>query len=82
MTTLTWLHLSDLHVRGMETSLDRLLFDKMLRDIQEQIQNNKLKPDAIFFTGDLAFSGKQDQFRLAATMLEQSSGCMWPRQVA
>lgn len=36
MSIITWLHLSDLHFRGTEGTIDRLFFDKMLEDIQGQ----------------------------------------------
>ena len=71
MTTFTWLHLSDLHLRGNETSVDRGRFEDMLSDIRDQQEETGLKPDAVFFTGDIAFSGQQEQYDLAGSWFDR-----------
>jgi 3',5'-cyclic AMP phosphodiesterase CpdA len=62
MTTLTWLHLSDLHFRGAETSVDRARFESMLLDMKECCSAECLELDAVFFTGDVVFSGQKEQY--------------------
>ncbi|MCP4699390.1 MAG: SUMF1/EgtB/PvdO family nonheme iron enzyme [Gammaproteobacteria bacterium] len=68
---ITWLHLSDWHQRGEE--FDRTAVrDALLRDIQEQA--DKISPDPgridfIVFSGDAAFSGKEEEYRAAAANL-------------
>jgi hypothetical protein len=66
MSTITWLHVSDLHLRGTETSVDRGTFTDMLSDIQAQCDKEGLNLDAVFFTGDIAFSSQIEQYNLAA----------------
>jgi predicted phosphodiesterase len=70
VNAITWLHLSDLHVRGTEGTVDRVFLDKMLADISEQLDHNGLVPDAVFFTGDLAFSGQEEEYTMATTVLD------------
>jgi predicted phosphodiesterase len=71
MTTLSWLHLSDLHLRGTETSVDIGHFHDMLTDIQKEIKKEKLSLDAVFFTGDVAFSGQVEQYNRAAGWFDE-----------
>jgi 3',5'-cyclic AMP phosphodiesterase CpdA len=71
MSTITWLHLSDLHIQGTEGIRDRVLFDKMLSDIQTCLEEENLELDAVFFTGDLAFSGQQEEYTPATEMLDE-----------
>jgi calcineurin-like phosphoesterase family protein len=71
MSTITWLHLSDLHIQGAEGIRDRVLFDKMLSDIQTCLEEENLELDAVFFTGDLAFSGQQEEYTMATEMLDE-----------
>jgi predicted MPP superfamily phosphohydrolase len=65
MSTIAWLHLSDLHLRGKETSVQREIFGKMLADIKTQLKKEELNLDAVFFTGDVAFSGQGEQYTQA-----------------
>lgn len=63
-TTITWLHLSDLHLRrGREWSQDVVLAS-LLRDIEARYSVQD-KPDLLFVTGDVAFSGKEEEYKLA-----------------
>ena len=66
MSTITWLHLSDLHLRGTETSVDRGTFGDMLLDIKARREEEGLDLGAAFFTGDVAFSSQVEQYNLAA----------------
>lgn len=61
------LHLSDLHIRaGNAWSTTPILADA-LRLIKEQA--NRENVDVVAFTGDIAFSGKADEYKLAADWL-------------
>ena len=71
MTTFCWLHLSDLHLKETTASPDRARFDRMLGSIAETRRREKLNPDAIFITGDLAFSGQPKQYDEAEKYLEK-----------
>lgn len=56
---LTWLHISDFQggVSRTEELNDRLLYD-----IRHFMKQESLKPDLVFFTGDLSYSGKKYQY--------------------
>lgn len=62
--TLTWLHLSDLHMRRDTLDDLRVVLDALWRDLYAQIQAG-LQPDFIAFTGDIAYSGKEEESELA-----------------
>lgn len=72
---LTWLHLSDFHARKRDNWDARQITDTLVRDLKD-IQNRQgLRPDFIFFTGDIAYgavSGESmaDQYQLARQLLE------------
>ena len=66
MAGLTWLHLSDWHQGGSE--FDRqVVRGALLKDIQERtkISSSLIKIDFIIFSGDVAFSGKPEEYRAA-----------------
>jgi predicted MPP superfamily phosphohydrolase len=71
MSTIMWLHLSDLHLRGTETSVDRGTFKDMLSDIEEHREEEGLDLDAVFFTGDVAFSAQIEQYEQAAKSFDE-----------
>ncbi len=66
MAGLTWLHLSDWHQKGKD--FDRTFVrDKLIADIKtrKDISNNLTKIDFVIFSGDVAFSGKPDEYQAA-----------------
>jgi predicted MPP superfamily phosphohydrolase len=65
--TLTWLHLSDLHMRDDEGELSTMLdvLDALWADLSAQINELGGQLDFIAFTGDIAYSGKEKEYRLA-----------------
>lgn len=66
MTTITWLHLSDWHQIGKE--LDReVVRDALIQDIKgrERINSDLGKIDFVVFSGDVAYSGKTEQYTAA-----------------
>jgi 3',5'-cyclic AMP phosphodiesterase CpdA len=70
MTMLTWLHISDLHFRASQTYNANVVLRALLRDIAERIQADGLRPDFIAATGDVAFSGQPDEYKLAREFFE------------
>ena len=54
--TLTWLHLSDLHLCSPKTGwkADKVI-EALKRDLSLMSEQHQLKPDLLFFTGDLAY---------------------------
>src|SRR5438128_3460167 len=68
MSAVTWLHLSDWHQRGAD--FDRqVVRDALLEDLRRRTKiSPKLEPiDFIVFSGDLAFSGKESEYKTAAS---------------
>jgi predicted MPP superfamily phosphohydrolase len=64
MTTLTWLHLADLHYSSNSNyDIDKVL-EALWIDL-DCLADDGLKPDLIFFTGDIAKSGKSDEYKMA-----------------
>ncbi|MBI4852287.1 MAG: metallophosphoesterase [Acidobacteria bacterium] len=60
--TVTWLHLSDLHVGSKNFDLDSQdVLETLLNDLRKLQQSNGLIPDLIFFTGDIAFGQIDNQ---------------------
>jgi len=68
---LTWLHLSDLHFRASQTYNANVVLKALLRDIAERIQPDNLRPDFIAVTGDVAFSGQPDEYKLAQDFFDK-----------
>ncbi|MBU7582193.1 MAG: SIR2 family protein [Nostoc sp. TH1S01] len=63
MAGITWLHLSDWHQKGKE--FDRqVVRDALIRDIEERdkISLDLAKIDFIIFSGDVAYSGKKEEY--------------------
>jgi len=70
MGGLTWLHLSDWHQNGNDINR-QIVRDRLIDDIQNRVSiNNDLeKIDFIVFSGDIAWSGKTDEYERAKTEL-------------
>lgn len=65
---LSWLHLSDLHMTADYTdskSNTNADLTRFLDDLPQCLQEAKITPDAIFFTGDVAQSGYQEEYDAA-----------------
>ncbi len=70
MTGLTWLHLSDWHQKG--TEFDReIVLEALLNDITRRadISQSLAEVDFIVFSGDLASSGKPEEYQTAKEKL-------------
>ena len=67
MSTISWLHLSDLHFEAKEKSTwdANVVLKALLVDIQDLVKQYSLAPDLIFVSGDIAFSGAHDEYLLA-----------------
>lgn len=62
--TITWLHLSDWH-QGREDFNRRVVRDALLQDIRKrhELDTRLADIDFVVFSGDVAFSGKAEQYR-------------------
>lgn len=70
MTELTWLHLSDWHQRGEEFDRE-VMRNALKRDIEKRTEfcSDLAKIDFIIFSGDVAFSGKANEYQAAKAKL-------------
>ncbi|MBX3157102.1 MAG: metallophosphoesterase [Deltaproteobacteria bacterium] len=59
-TELTWLHISDIHLREETAWAQDIVLSAMLDDISRRYK--AVPPDLIFITGDIAFSGKPKEY--------------------
>jgi tetratricopeptide (TPR) repeat protein len=78
MSTITWLHLSDLHLCPPETGWNATRILNTLREDLKGFQDQGIQPDLLFFTGDAAFGQLNDgdlsieeQFTSALLFLEE-----------
>lgn len=65
-----WLHLSDLHFRVGQTWDQRTTLTALIRKLAE-LRDKGLSPDLIFVTGDIAWSGKKDEYEQAERFFAQ-----------
>lgn len=68
MRSITWLHISDFHFREEETWAQNTVLRAMLNDINSRCDRG-LQVDFVLVTGDLAYSGAESQYALAALFL-------------
>lgn len=61
MATLTWLHISDLHMD--DSGVAALDLDRTAQDVGEQLIRRGLLLDFVGLTGDLAWSGKPSEYK-------------------
>lgn len=70
-----WLHLSDLHLGRAVDWREDVVLAHLERDLPKLLEEAELKPKMVFVTGDLAWSGKADQYdavhKFLAGMLEK-----------
>ena len=73
MSTITWLHLSDLHFRqDRQAKWDEdIVLRKLLEDVRERIECDRLGPDFVVVTGDIAFGGAAKEYALASQFLDE-----------
>jgi predicted MPP superfamily phosphohydrolase len=72
MSELTWLHISDLHLRDSEQHRwdEDIVLKALLRDVADCIQHEGLHPDFIVVTGDIAFSGRKAEYDSASQFFD------------
>jgi 3',5'-cyclic AMP phosphodiesterase CpdA len=66
---ITWLHISDIHLKA-GASYDRDVVLRSLLSSLKEFGKRDLSPDVIFITGDLAFSGVEDEYTVADQFLD------------
>jgi hypothetical protein len=64
MRPISWLHISDIHLRPREAWQQDVVLQAMCEDITRQLATQPT--DFILMSGDLAFSGKAEEYEMAA----------------
>ena len=72
MRLITWLHISDFHVRYSDSRSRGKVLNAMLRDLQSRYSEG-LAVDFVLVSGDLAFSGEREQYKLISEFLIELS---------
>jgi predicted phosphodiesterase len=62
---ITWLHICDLQLRSPRFSNQDDVLLSLLSDIEERMRADRLRPDFIAVTGDVAYSGQDDEYKQA-----------------
>jgi tetratricopeptide (TPR) repeat protein/predicted MPP superfamily phosphohydrolase len=72
-TSLSWLHLSDLHFRAQarQEADSADILEQLLTDIAKTRTRLGSSVDLVLITGDIAFSGKRAEYQLAAEFLSR-----------
>lgn len=72
MTKFSWIHISDWHQKETDAGHNRgRILRSFLADVKRRVEINPdlSKIDAVFFSGDISFSGKREEFNLAQSGL-------------
>lgn len=72
MRPMCWLHISDIHMRVSEKWSHDVVLEAMCQNIAKQCREGA-SADFILATGDLAFSGKVDEYRLVGAFFDALS---------
>ena len=71
MRPITWLHISDIHLRTTQAWAQDIVLRAMCDDIARR--HAPLPPDFVLISGDLGYSGKPTEYKLVATFLDALS---------
>ena len=69
----TWLHISDLHI-SVADNYDRHVVLKALLRSFDLLLDRAISPDLIFVTGDIAFSGRSEEYDAATKFFDGNEG--------
>ena len=69
--TITWLHLSDLHLSTSHKYNQAFILESLLRDITERIANDRIEPNFIVVSGDIAYAGQAKEYELAGAFFDK-----------
>jgi hypothetical protein len=69
MMNATWLHVSDFHFRGGDPYDRDVVLRALVRSVRRFRDTDRV-PDVIFATGDVAYSGKAQEYALATRFFD------------
>jgi formylglycine-generating enzyme required for sulfatase activity/predicted MPP superfamily phosphohydrolase len=72
MSTMSWVHLSDLHFRAEDQPAwdADIVLRGLLEDLQARMRDQAFSPDLILVSGDIAYSGAPAEYALAAKFFD------------
>ncbi len=70
MSVFQILHISDLHINSQENFDRSVVLDPLIERIEED-RRNGLQPEIIIMSGDVAYSGKEEEYALAKTFFDK-----------
>lgn len=67
MSTITWLHLSDLHFTSSDLCKwdANIVLQQLVEDVKDRIDKDNLRLDFIIVSGDIAFKSAREEYALA-----------------
>jgi predicted MPP superfamily phosphohydrolase len=69
MSVFQILHLSDLHIKPKEDFDRSVVLDPLIKRVEEDLRSG-LKPEIVVVTGDVAYSGKKSEYKLAKVFFD------------
>jgi 3',5'-cyclic AMP phosphodiesterase CpdA len=66
--SISWLHISDLHLQADTWDSD-IVLKELARDVESEMAESRLTFDFLFVTGDVAYSGKEKEYQNAKAFL-------------
>ncbi len=70
LPVLTWLHVSDLHFRASGPVDREVVLESLVESVRRRARQEP-SPDLIFLSGDIAYSGKAEEYALATEWLDK-----------
>lgn len=75
---ISWLHLSDLHLRSGDHYDQSVVLSSLIADIESQLATGSTI-ELIYLTGDIAFSGAASEYAVAGTFIKElAAACRVP----
>lgn len=70
---ISWLHLSDLHLRTGDQYDQQIAVSSLHEDLIKLVEQGGQNFDAIFVTGDIAYSGRMEEYEVATKFFRELS---------
>ena len=69
--TLTWLHVSDFHFKDDDPYDRDVVLNSLISAVEEKVRLKDICPDCIFVTGDIAHSGREQEYAAASDFFDK-----------
>ena len=71
MSTISWIHISDLHFRPTNHWEANIVLRPLIKDVKDQIEQQKLDLNFAVVTGDIAFQADEKEYALAQEFFDE-----------